>query len=140
MSLWITALVSRSASFSFIPNYQVSNMTATDRDGAIDEVAKVLAKGLQWNEEEQERLVANVIRREELGSTAIGHGLAIPHAAVDWGDHCVSVIGYAPEGIHFEALDGKPVHTIILIAYSRSRRNEQIRLLEQVSRAMRSVR
>jgi mannitol/fructose-specific phosphotransferase system IIA component (Ntr-type) len=52
--------------------------------------------------------------REEQVSTGVGHGVAIPHAFSENLDKVVTILGRSPAGIDFEALDGKPVHFVIL--------------------------
>jgi len=61
----------------------------------------------------------------------------MPHTAVDWIDNCVIAVAFAPNGIAFNALDDQLVHTIIMIAGSRSRPGDHLRLLEHVSRFIR---
>ena len=57
--------------------------------------------------------------REELVSTGIGGGVAIPHAFSDDLDQVVAVFGRSQTGIDFEALDGAPVHHVILFIVPR---------------------
>jgi mannitol/fructose-specific phosphotransferase system IIA component (Ntr-type) len=52
--------------------------------------------------------------REEQVSTGVGYGVAIPHAFSEKLERVVAVFGRSQAGIDFEALDGKPVHFVIL--------------------------
>lgn len=65
--------------------------------------------------------VKRILEREELASTALGEGVAIPHARLDVGDCPVIAIGRHPEGIDFEAPDGKNVNLIILVLWQPER-------------------
>jgi mannitol/fructose-specific phosphotransferase system IIA component (Ntr-type) len=65
-------------------------------------------------------VLTRIIDRERLVSTAIGHGLAFPHARMNTGDDIAVVAGRSEEGIDFDAVDGKKVHLIILIVWNPS--------------------
>ena len=56
-----------------------------------------------------------VLSRERLGSTAIGKGLAMPHARVLGVREIVGVLASSRLGLPWESIDGKPVHSICLI-------------------------
>ena len=58
-------------------------------------------------------VTAAFIRREQLGSTAIGGGYAVPHVKHPAISKLVGAIGYAPEGIDFRAVDGELVKMVI---------------------------
>jgi mannitol/fructose-specific phosphotransferase system IIA component (Ntr-type) len=55
-------------------------------------------------------------RREEIGSTGVGHGVAIPHTRCLIVDRLRLAYGHSAQGIEWHAIDGKPVHHIFLIA------------------------
>jgi mannitol/fructose-specific phosphotransferase system IIA component (Ntr-type) len=54
-------------------------------------------------------------RRENLGSTGIGRGIAIPHCRSDVVSHLRVAFGRKPAGVDFKAIDNKPVHDFFLI-------------------------
>jgi PTS system fructose-specific IIA component/PTS system nitrogen regulatory IIA component len=134
--LWVTALVERTRD-SFVPDVQISRLRATNRGDVLRELSQAIAETLHWTADQQAAFLGAVIKREELGSTGIGRGIAIPHASVDCVDTCFTVMALAPGGIPFEALDGKPVHTFVMVASPRSRPGDHLRLLESVSRSLR---
>src|SRR3989338_1384575 len=62
-----------------------------------------------------------LLEREELGSTGIGQGIAIPHGKSDSAGKVVAALGISKLGIDFDALDGEPAYIFfILIAPSNS--------------------
>lgn len=67
----------------------------------------------------RDEVLASLKVREELVSTGIGGGVAIPHAFSDDLDQVVAVFGRSQAGIDFEALDGEPVHHVILFIVPR---------------------
>ncbi len=135
--LWVTALVEITRQNAFEPNLVIPRLRATTRDDAIGELTQAIAGELDWTADQQDWFVQAVLEREKLGSTGIGRGFAVPHAKVDWGDSCFSVMAYTPDGIPFKALDGGLVHTIVLVASPKSLPGEHLRLLERLSRAVR---
>jgi nitrogen PTS system EIIA component len=54
-------------------------------------------------------------RREEMGSTGVGHGIAIPHCRAPMVPHLRLAFGRVPNGCTYQAIDGKPVHFFFLI-------------------------
>jgi|UniRef100_A0A7V6CMS0 mannitol/fructose-specific phosphotransferase system IIA component (Ntr-type) len=77
--------------------------------GVLKELVKMI-KG-----EEDEKLVETLLKREELGSTGIGKGIAIPHCRSLLVDKLEVAVGYSKGGVDFDALDKKPVHLFFLI-------------------------
>jgi PTS system nitrogen regulatory IIA component len=66
----------------------------------------------------KDTLLQAVLEREQLMSTGIGHGLALPHPRnplTSIPEHQSISIGFPKEAINWKSLDGKPVHTLILI-------------------------
>lgn len=135
--LWVAALIEVTRHHSFVPDLRVSQLDVTNRDDAICQLSQAIADELNWTASQTTDFVKAVLKREELGSTGIGRGFAIPHAPIDWLDNCFTAIAFAPEGITFNALDGQPVHTIIMIASPKSHPRDHLRLLERVSRSLR---
>jgi len=100
------------------PSQIVFNLKAKDKIEALDELLEVLLKQkLICN---KKLLLTRLIDRERLESTAIGHGVALPHARLDSGHDIQVVIGRSEEGIDFEAIDNKKVHLIILVVWNPS--------------------
>ena len=133
----MTALAEITRQNSFVPDLRVARLDATNRDDALREIAILIAEELRWTLDQQTLFVDALLKREELGSTGIGRGFAVPHARIDWIKDCFTAMALAPDGIAFDALDGEPVHTIIAIASPQSRPGDHLRLLERVSRSLR---
>jgi len=98
------------------PTQIVHDLKASDKVDAIDELLDVLAKlKLLKN---RKVLLTRLIDRENLVSTALGDGIAVPHARVDAGGEIAIAVGRSSAGIDFEALDKKKVRLIILIIWN----------------------
>lgn len=108
----------------------VLRLRARTADDALVELAAALAgrTGLA-----AELIVAGLRERESLGSTGLGHGLALPHTKAEIGGS-IAVLGLASEGIEFAALDGEPVRVFVALV-SSMQPSEHLRALALVSRA-----
>ncbi len=74
-----------------------------------------------------------IFDREDVTSTAIGAGIAIPHARLPTIDDCVISIAIIPDGIPFDARDGAPVRIVAMIAARDRDRSEHLRVLASVA-------
>ena len=108
----------KSSSFSdFLkPSQIVFDLKTKDKVEAIEELLDILVK---------QKLVVNkkltltrIIDRENLETTAIGEGVALPHARVDTGGDIAIAVGRSEKGIPFDAVDSKKVHLIILVVWN----------------------
>ncbi len=98
------------------PAQVVFDLKSKDKVEAIEELLDVLAK--QKLIENKKLLLTRIIDRENLVSTAIGYGVALPHARVDAGGEIAVAVGRSDKGIDFDAHDGQKVHLIILVVWN----------------------
>jgi len=77
-----------------------------------------------------------VMAREHLGSTGIGHGVAIPHGRMPDLSSPVVVLARHPEGIDFDAIDNKPVHIVILLLVPADEDRTHLELLARLARLL----
>lgn len=68
----------------------------------------------QLSRRAEEPIVGAILAREQLGSTALGHGIAFPHCPWRSLDRFVGVVGLFHRGVPFDAIDGEPVNSIFL--------------------------
>ncbi len=80
-----------------------------------DEVLKELLGVLKLPEEREKIVLDALKKRESIGSTGIGKGIAIPHVRSVVLDDVYLVVGLSKEGVDFDSLDGKPVHLFFLL-------------------------
>jgi PTS system nitrogen regulatory IIA component len=96
----------------------VLEMKARSKPEALAELADALATSVPGLE--RERLLAMLREREQLGSTALGGGIAIPHARLDSAGRMLASFARSREGVDFESVDGGPTHLFfVLVAPSR---------------------
>jgi len=75
-----------------------------------------------------------VMAREQLGSTGIGHGVAIPHGRMADLSTPKLALGRHPGGVDFEAIDGNPVHVVVLLLVPDADDRQHLELLAQLAR------
>ena len=93
-----------------VEDYILPNMKSKNKDDAINELIDFFIKSHKGTAELKEEILKSVIERENLSSTAIGHGIAIPHGTIKEGPIIWGALGLSKEGIEFDAIDEKPVH------------------------------
>lgn len=98
------------------PTQIILDLKSSDKVEAIEELLDVLIK--QKKVQNKKLTLTRIIHREELESTALGHGVALPHARVDTGEEIAIAVGRSKEGIEFVAIDGKKVHLIFLVIWN----------------------
>jgi mannitol/fructose-specific phosphotransferase system IIA component (Ntr-type) len=74
-----------------------------------------------------------IFEREEVSSTGVGGGIAVPHAKIPTNQGFVISIGVSRTGLAFDAKDGQPVHIIVMIAASDAERDTYLRVLATVA-------
>jgi len=94
----------------------VFDLKSTDKVQAVEELIEVLAK--QKLIRNKKMILTRLIDRENLESTALGDGIAVPHARVDSDGEISIAVGRSSEGIDFSAPDKKKVHLIIVIIWN----------------------
>jgi nitrogen PTS system EIIA component len=85
------------------------------RSGSKDEILAELVGLLRTDERSAGTLLRILQRRENLGSTGVGRGIAIPHGRSLVVSRLRLAFGHKPGGIEFQAIDGRPVFSLFLI-------------------------
>ena len=83
-------------------------------------------------------IVSAIMKREELGSTGIGNGVAVPHTKHPSVDKLTATVAIAPAGVDFASLDGENVFILFLLVSPPDRPGDHLRALENISRHLRN--
>jgi PTS system nitrogen regulatory IIA component len=113
-----------------------ANLTHTNKDGVIREMVDNLRQAGFFPGSEPEDIVKQIMKREGLGSTGIGRGVAIPHTKHTSVDKLVGTVAVSKAGVAFESLDGEPVHVLVMLISPQDRPGDHLRALENVSRSL----
>src|SRR5690606_26740008 len=92
----------------------ITDLQATDRWQAIDELINNLVATGRIKAEHHDAIAAVVKKRESSMSTGIGFGIGIPHASTDLIYEVVGSLGRSKKGVNFDALDNQPVNLVML--------------------------
>ncbi|MEH6727693.1 MAG: PTS IIA-like nitrogen regulatory protein PtsN [Hyphomicrobiales bacterium] len=79
-----------------------------------------------------------LLQRERLGSTGVGHGIAIPHGKLVTFDGIIGVFARLETPIEFESLDGEPVDLIFLLLASEGAGADHLKALARIARVFRN--
>jgi len=77
-----------------------------------------------------------VLAREDLMSTGVGNGVAIPHGKTESVDSLIAAFGRCPAPVEFEALDGQPVSLVFLLVGPEDAAGPHIKALSRISRLL----
>jgi PTS system fructose-specific IIA component/PTS system nitrogen regulatory IIA component len=112
-------------------------LSADDKSGVIGELVESLLEAGRIAEQEKDDIIRAIMKREELGSTGIGRGVAVPHTKHPSVDKLVGTVGVSVDGVDFDSLDGEKVHLLFLLISPPDRPGDHLRALENISRQLR---
>lgn len=116
----------------------IPDLQPTTKEGAIRAMVASLTKAGCIKPQDEEGIVAAILKREELGSTGIGNGVAVPHTKHQSVDKLIATVALSRQGVDFSSLDGEPVYIIFLLVSPPSRPGDHLRALESISRHLRN--
>ena len=77
-----------------------------------------------------------ILEREEMMSTGVGYGIAIPHAKTDVVSSPKMVAGISKDGVNFDSIDGAPARIFFLLISPKNGSGEHVRILSELSRIL----
>ena len=119
-------------------NLVLTTLHATNKEDVLLEMAEAVCANNQLPILASE-LQHALIRREELGSTGVGEGVAIPHTEIPGLDQLIACFGRPQQGIAFNAVDQQPVFLIfMLLVPEHAAKIHHLRALAKISRLLRN--
>jgi len=85
-----------------------------------------------------DKVLLAINKREEMGSTGLEFGIAVPHARTDSVKNLTIALGISSEGTEFNALDGKPSHLFFLLLAPPDKSAQHIEALAEIAKLARS--
>ncbi len=138
---WVNARLSSNTAKQAEINVQIRNILSPDRivfinhtskHDALVELADVLATAPQVKD--GQKLTQEILKREELMSTAIGRGIAIPHVRLSSITDLVMAVGVCKKNIaDFQTLDDEPVNLLFMIAAAYNQHSYYLKTISQFS-------
>src|SRR5437879_4537089 len=93
----------------------IPNLRATTKEAVVREMVESLKETMRLQPEDSEEITKAILKRELLGSTGIGQGVAIPHAKHRSVERLMGTVAIAHGGVAFDAQDGEPVYVFVLL-------------------------
>lgn len=115
-----------------------TDLESVDKESVIREMAGALQKAHSIGDDQFDSVVDAILKREELGSTGIGRGVAVPHTKHPTVDKLCGAVGVSQTGVEFDSLDGDKVHLLFLLVSPPDRPGDHLRALENISRQLRN--
>ncbi|RKY73528.1 hypothetical protein DRQ00_12385 [candidate division KSB1 bacterium] len=113
----------------------ILNLKSNDKTKIIEQLVDTVAR--VENIKDKSALLKAILEREELESTGIGMGVAIPHCRTDVTDKIIVAFGRSIPGADFKSLDGKPTHLVFLIIAPEAEKDKYIKVLARISSLVR---
>lgn len=110
---------------------------ARDKKGVIKELLDNLVKGGKIPSSQKSQILKKLLEREDLGSTALGQGFALPHAKIKNLDRTIVCVGCSKQGVDFDSLDGESVYIIFLLIVNEKEFGLHLKLLASCARMLR---
>ena len=119
-----------------IPDIMISDLTVSCKKQALYAMAEKVAEKFGCR---ADNLIHSLLEREEIGSTGIGQGVAIPHAQMPDIDRFIGVFAQLEKPIDFDAFDDKEVDLIYLLLVPEGIKDgSHLQALAKISRFFRS--
>jgi len=113
-----------------------AEVKATDKQGVIREMVQSVLDAGGVKKEEHEGIVKAIIKREELGSTGIGRGIAVPHTKHPSVKRLVGTVAVSADGVDFDSLDCEKVQLFFLLVSPPDCPGDHLRALEHITRQL----
>lgn len=112
----------------------IPQLASRNKEGVLRELVHVLS--LLDKQVNEDRTMDILLERENLGSTGIGEGVAIPHGKSKDAKKILASFGKSQRGLDFQSLDGRPTHLFFLLIAPENSAGMHLKALAQISRLM----
>jgi nitrogen PTS system EIIA component len=113
-----------------------TDLKAQDKEGAISELVDLLVSSGAVKKAGRAEVLKKLKERENLGSTGIGKGVAIPHAKVPRVKKMIAAFGVSRQGLDFKSLDGEITHIFFLLIAPGETPGPHLKALAKISRML----
>jgi PTS system nitrogen regulatory IIA component len=119
----------------YLPEHAITvDLKAQTKKEVLKEMMDLLTQAHQLKN--SDKILQALLEREELGSTGIGQGVAIPHGKSEHVEQVVGALGISRRGINFDALDGEPVYLFFMLVSPINSSALHLKILAKISRLM----
>ena len=113
-----------------------TDIKSTKKEEVLKELVDTLINAGDIEKRYRNKLIDALMAREALGSTAIGQGIAIPHAKSDCVNKLVAAFGLSKKGVDFDSLDGELAYIFFLLVAPQDSAGPHLKALARISRLL----
>ncbi|MCK4909767.1 MAG: PTS sugar transporter subunit IIA [Planctomycetes bacterium] len=117
----------------------IKELKNNDKKDVIQEMVETIKSVYKLTTPKTAEIVEALMKREKIGSTGIGHGVAVPHAKIPGLKTVLGAFGRSRDGIDFNAIDGAPVNLVFTILAPPDRAEANLQALQRVSQSIRQA-
>lgn len=114
----------------------IPEVQSSKKEDVINELVDALINSGEVDKKDRAKIIESLMGRESLGSTAIGQGIAIPHAKSDCVTKLTAAFGLSKKGVDFDSLDGEPAHIFFLLLAPLDSAGPHLKALARISRLL----
>jgi len=114
----------------------VMDIKSAKKEDVMRELVDALIDSGDIEKRHRNKLIDALMARESLGSTAIGQGIAIPHAKCDCVTKLVAAFGLSKKGVDFDSLDGELAYIFFLLVAPQDSAGPHLKALARISRLL----
>jgi len=114
----------------------ITDIKSTRKEDVIKEMVDILIEAGDVEKRNRNKLIDALMSREALGSTAIGQGIAIPHAKCDCVNKLIAAFGLSKKGVDFDSLDGELAYIFFLLVAPQDSAGPHLKALARISRLL----
>lgn len=96
----------------------------------VETLAETLTALKRIEGKQKAGIVEEALKREQVGSTGIGHGIAIPHCRTPLVKEIICAYGHCREGLDFDSLDGEPVRSVFFLVTPPDLKEQHLQLMK----------
>ncbi len=114
----------------------LTDIKSVKKEEIFGELVDALIAANEIEKRCRNKLIDALMTRESLGSTAIGQGIAIPHAKSDCVDKLIAAFGISKKGVDFDSLDGELAYIFFLLVAPQDSAGPHLKALARISRLL----
>jgi nitrogen PTS system EIIA component len=108
-----------------------------DKRTVVATLVDALVRAKKIAPEHVDTVIEGAMARELIGSTGIGHGIAIPHCRTGIVKQIMCAFGSSDQGIDFDSLDDEPVHSVFLLLTPPDQKEQHLQLMKSFASQIR---
>ena len=119
------------------PDCFLADLTVRTREDALRRIVHAVAERGYVRDEKE--VFARLMERENIQSTAVGNGIAIPHCFTDEVPDLIIAVARSRQGLDFDSFDGKPTQVVFLLMGNRQEHSLHLKALARIARLIKST-